>query len=170
MKIQFFTGLLLSAAFVSPQFSQAQSSADSTAINAIMDEEIRTWNKGDAVGYSNHFATDGNFTNILGAFYEGKQEFQAKHEMIFKGLFRQTVLDQHIFSLRFIGSDIAIVQSISTVSGFSESGPPKGSYMDDKGHLHTRLLQILRREGNDWKIIVYHNTDVKQGVPVAEWK
>ncbi len=169
MKIRsFIVGMALAILLSCPQFIHAQKAADSTAIRAILEEETAAWNKGDAVLYSNHFAADGNFTNILGAFYEGKQEFLTRHEQIFKGLFRQTTLSQQLFSLRFLTKDIAVVQSLSTVSGFSPAGPPKGSYMDEKGHLHTKLLQVMKKEGADWKIVVYHNIDVKQGIPVTE--
>jgi len=169
MKIRSFTTYFsLVILLLFPQFLHAQTAADSTAIRAILDEEITAWNKGDAILYSNHFADDGNFTNILGAFYEGKQEFLIRHEQIFKGPFNKTTLNMQIFSFRFLTPGIAIVQSLSTVGGFSPAGPPKGSYMDDKGHLHTKLLQVMKKEGADWKIIAYHNIDVKQGIPVEE--
>ena len=43
-----------------------------------------------------------------------------------------------------------------------------GTNTDDKGRLRTRLLQVLVKEGNEWKITAYHNTDVKSGVPVPD--
>ena len=32
----------------------------------------------------------------------------------------------------------------------------------------TRLLQVLARRGTAWKIVAYHNVDVKPGVEVPE--
>jgi uncharacterized protein (TIGR02246 family) len=52
---------------------------------------VAAWNKGDAQAYSRHFAADGRFTNILGMFFTG-QAFLDRHEEIFKGIFRGTVL------------------------------------------------------------------------------
>ena len=34
----------------------------------VLKEEVAAWNLGDADAYSQHFATDGTFTNLLGMF------------------------------------------------------------------------------------------------------
>ena len=34
--------------------------------------------------------------------------------------------------------------------------------------LRTRLLQVLVKDGGEWKIAAYHNVEVKSGVEVAE--
>ena len=156
-------GLVLS---VSP--IRAQNNPDETAIRQILDSEVTTWNKGDTDGYSRHFAADGTFTNIRGMFFTGHQEFRDRHEAIFKGEFRGTSLKQEIVSLRFIGPDVAIGETLTWVSGFPKAGPPPGTPVDAKGRLRTRLLQVLKKDGGEWKIVVYHNVDVKPGVPVPE--
>src|ERR1700680_1242153 len=46
--------------------SAGQGKPDEAAIRKILQEEVAAWNKGDAQGYSRHFAADGTFTNILG--------------------------------------------------------------------------------------------------------
>ena len=156
-------GLMLFGNVISAQYSP-----DETAIRRILDNEVATWNKGDTDGYSRDFATDGTFTNILGMFFTGHQEFRDRHEAIFKGEFRGTSLKQEIVSLRFIGPDVAIAETLTWVSGFSKAGPPPGTVVDATGRLRTRLLQVLKKDGTEWKIVVYHNVDVKPGVPVPE--
>ena len=146
----------------------AQDSPDETAIRRILDNEVATWNKGDTDGYSRDFAADGTFTNIRGMFFTGHQEFRDRHEAIFKGEFRGTSLKQEIVSLRFIRPDVAIAETLTSVSGFSKAGPPPGTQVDANGRLRTRLLQVLKKDGGEWKIVVYHNVDVKPGVPVPE--
>jgi hypothetical protein len=47
----------------------AQSKPDEDAIRKILDDEITTWDQRDTDGYSSHFAADGTFTNVRGAFY-----------------------------------------------------------------------------------------------------
>ena len=147
---------------------RAQNKPDETAIRQILDSEVTTWNKGDTDGYSRHFAADGTFTNIRGMFFTGHQEFRDRHEAIFKGEFRGTSLKQEIVSLRFIRPDVAIAETLTWVSGFSKAGAPPGTQVDPNGRLRTRLLQVLRKDGGEWKIVVYHNVDVKPGVPVPE--
>jgi uncharacterized protein (TIGR02246 family) len=146
---------------------RAQNNPDETAIRQILDEEVATWNKGDTDGYSRHFAADGTFTNIRGMFFTGHQEFRDRHEIIFTGEFRGTTLKQEVVSLRFIRPDVAIAETLTWVSGFPK-GPPPGTQVDATGRLRTRLLQVLEKDGGEWKIVVYHNVDVKPGVPVPE--
>ena len=73
-----------------------------------------------------------------------------------------------IVSLRFIRSDVAIAETLTWVSGFSKAGPPPGVQLDANGRLRARLLQVLKKDGGEWKTVVYHNVDVKPGVSVPE--
>lgn len=40
--------------------------------------------------------------------------------------------------------------------------------LDAKGQLNTRLLQVVTKEAGAWKIVSYHNVDVKPGTPIPE--
>jgi uncharacterized protein (TIGR02246 family) len=145
----------------------AQNTSDTAAILNIINEETVSWNKGDAETYSRHFAKDGTFTNILGMFHVGHKIFLERHDQIFKTVFLGTELKQEVVSLQFVRPDVAIVETIGWVSGF-KNGPVKGTNLDDKGRLRVRLLQIIAKAGNDWKIMAYHNVDIKVGVPAPE--
>jgi len=140
--------------------------ADEIAIRKIIQDEVAAWNRGDAAAYSRHFATDGTFTNIRGQFFIGYEAFLRQHEVIFQGIFKNTILQQDIVSLKFIGPDVAAVETLTSVSGTPQTAP--GTATDSKGRLRTRLLQVVARRGGEWKIVVYHNVDVKPGVPVPE--
>ena len=146
--------------------SAAQSPADEAAIRKIVQSEIDTWNKGDAVGYSKDFATKGTFTNIRGQFFTGYDGFLKQHQVIFDGIFKNTTLNQRVVSLEFLRADIAIVQTVTTVSGMAQA--PPGVVLDEKHRIRTRLLQIVARDNGVWKIVTYHNTDVKPGSPFTE--
>jgi uncharacterized protein (TIGR02246 family) len=144
----------------------AQSPADEAAIRKIVQNEIDTWNKGDAVGYSRDFATNGTFTNIRGQFFTGYDGFLKQHQVIFDGIFKNTTLNQRVVSLKFVRPDVAIVETVTAVSGLAQ--PPTGVALDDKRRIRTRLLQIVARDNGVWKIVTYHNTDVKPGIPFTE--
>ena len=146
--------------------ANAQSPADSSAIMNVLKEEVSSWNNGDAETYSKHFAESGTFTNIRGMFFTGHKEFFDRHVYIFKGMFNKTVLQQEVISFRFLNPDVAIVETLTWINGFSKDGQPKGVHIDSKGRLHTRLLQVFKKEANDWKIVVYHNVDLKPDTPV----
>ena len=136
------------------------------AIRKIIQDEVNAWNRGDAAAYSSQFATDGTFTNIRGQFFTGYEGFLKQHEVIFKGIFKDTTLGQEIISLKFIKPDVAMVETVTSVSGVREPAP--GMVLDSKGRLRTRLLQVVVRRGREWKIVTYHNVDVKPGIPVPE--
>lgn len=146
----------------------AQGKSEETAVRNIIQDEVAAWNHGDAQAYSRHFAADCTFTNILGTFFTGQKAVLDRHEQIFKGAFRGTVLRQDIVSVRFVRPEIAIVETLNWISGFSPSGPPSGTHADDKGRLRTRLLQLMVKDGGEWKIATYHNVDVKPGVDTPE--
>ena len=150
--------------FVTP--SQAQQNADSMAIQTILQEEVDSWNIGDAQIYSRHFAENGTFTNIRGMFFTGHQEFLDRHIDIFKGMFAKTVLQQEVVSFRFLSPDVALVETLTWITGFPKGSSPKAIYIDDKGRLHTRLLQVFQKQKGDWQIVVYHNVDLKPDTPV----
>ena len=144
-----------------------QNASDTSVILNVIQEETISWNKGDAETYSRHFAEDGTFTNIVGMFSIGHKNFQEKHEQIFKTVFLGTELKQEVVSLKFVDKNAAIVETIGWVSGF-KNGPAKGTYLDDKGRLRVRLLQVMAKNGDDWKIAAYHNVDIKLGISAPE--
>jgi uncharacterized protein (TIGR02246 family) len=148
--------------------SAAQGRPDETAIRNILQEEVTARNKGDAQTYSQHFAADGTFTNILGMFFTGHQAFLDRHEEIFKGMFRGTVLRQDVVSLKFVRPGATVVETLTWISGFSPSGPPSGTHTDAKGRLRTRLLQVMVKDADGWKIVVHHNVDIKPTVTAPE--
>lgn len=76
-------------------------------IREIIRNETESWNKGDAAGYSVDFAQDGLFTNILGQSFTGHDAFLKQHDVIFRGLFRNTVLHQDIEALTFPAPNLA---------------------------------------------------------------
>jgi uncharacterized protein (TIGR02246 family) len=144
----------------------SQASTDETAIRNIIQEEITAWNAGDAVAYSRHFAADGTFTNVRGQFFTGHQAFMERHDFVFKGQFKGSTLKQDIVSLKFPRPDVAIVEVLTSVTEIQQLSP--GTSTDAKGRLRTRLLQVIVKDGGEWKIVAYHNTDVKADVPLPD--
>src|ERR1700687_5293482 len=107
--------------------SAGQGTPDESALRNILHEEVAACISDYAEAYSQHFAADGTFTNIQGMFYTGHQAFLDRHEEIFKGILRGTVLRQEVVSLKFVRPDTAVVETLTWISGFSPSGPPPGT-------------------------------------------
>jgi uncharacterized protein (TIGR02246 family) len=156
----------LALALATASAATPQSSPDEIAIRNIIQEEITAWNAGDAAAYARHFASDGTFTNVRGQFFTGRQAFIDRHDFVFKGQFHGSTLKQDIVSLKFVRPDVAIVEVLTSVAGIQKLSP--GTNTDDKGRLRTRLLQVIAKDGGEWKIVAYHNTDVKSDVPAPE--
>ena len=83
-------------------------------------------------------------------------------------MFKNTTLTQDIVSLTFLRPEIALVDTLTAVSGIAPGTP--GVLKDEKGRLRTRLLQVVAKQDGVWKIVSYHNVDVKPGIPVPEPK
>jgi uncharacterized protein (TIGR02246 family) len=158
--------LVLATVLAATIAAMSQDSPDETAIRSIVQEEIAAWNSGDAVAYARHFAEDGTFTNVRGQFFTGRQAFIERHDYVFKGQFHGSTLKQDIVSLKFVRPDVAVVEVLTSVTGYQKLSA--GTSADAKGRLRTRLLQVLVKEKGEWEIVAYHNTDVKSDVPAPE--
>jgi uncharacterized protein (TIGR02246 family) len=97
---------------------------------------------------------------------KGVEAFRERHERIFSGAYRGSTKQLDVVSLKFVRPDVAIVETVQTVTGFQKLLP--GTSADAKGRLRTRLLQVLVKDGGAWKIAAYHNIDVKGGVAAPE--
>jgi len=155
-------------ALAASNLASGQSSPAEAAIRSIIEEEIAAWNSGDAAAFARHFAADGTFTNIRGQFFTGREAFQERHDFIFKGIYRGTTMKQDIVSLKFVRPEVAVVETITAVIGIEKRVP--GMSLDAHGRLRSRLLQVMVKDGSEWKIVAFHNTDVKPDVPMAEPK
>ena len=158
-------GMALTLLVASASF--AQTAPDETAVRSIIQDEIAAWNQGDAVAYSRHFAADGTFTNITGQFFSGYDAFLKQHQVIFEGRFKQTTLQQDIVSLKFVRPDVAVVEVLTAVAGVVSGQLAQGTNADASGRLRTRLLQVVAKQAGEWKVVAYHNVDVKPGIPLA---
>jgi uncharacterized protein (TIGR02246 family) len=158
--------LVLAAVLFAMVAANPQVSPDETPVRNIIQEEITAWNAGDAAAYSRHFAEDGTCTNIRGELFTGRQAFLQRHDYLFKGPFRGSRLQQDVVSLKFVRPDVAVVEVLTSVTGIQKLSP--GTKTDDKGRLRTRLLQVMVKDGGEWKIAAYHNTDVKSDVQVPD--
>ena len=140
--------------------------ADEQAIRAVLDNQIKGWNTGDAVLHGRDVAEDVLFTNIRGQSFVGADAFTKQHAAILGTVFKNTTGSQDIEELKFLSDDIAVVKLITSVTGIAKM--PGGPVLDAKGRLRTRLLEILVRRGSTWKVVAYHNVDVKPGIDVPE--
>lgn len=165
MKCVLVFAIIVIATFAAKR-AMTQAKPNESAIRSIVQEEAAAWNAGDAVAYSRHFAADGIFVNIRGEYRTGVEAFTRQHESLFNGPFRGSTLHHDVVSVQFVRPDVAVVEVLTSVTGIQKLSP--GTNTDRKGRLRTRLLQVLVKDGGEWKITDYHNTDVKADVPAPD--
>jgi uncharacterized protein (TIGR02246 family) len=90
---------------------------DERQIEQLLGELTDAWNRGDANAYGARYLPDATFTNVNGSFYFGRDEFDRRHEEIFRGIFRGTALAMTIKTLRFVRPDVAVVDVATELSG-----------------------------------------------------
>jgi len=159
------TALMLEVGLFAKLLS-AGSVPDETEVRNIIQAQVAAWNKRDAEAFAQHFAADGTFTNLLGMYYTGHEAFRERHEQLFKGVYRGSLKQEDIVSIKFVRPDVVIVDSLQTITGYQKLLP--GTSADAKRRLRTRLLQVMVKDGEEWKTAAYHNVDVKAGVSARE--
>jgi uncharacterized protein (TIGR02246 family) len=107
---------------------------------------------------SEHVAEDVSFTNIFGTVRFGRAEFQQRHVEIERSIFKGTSVKTSIGKLRFVRSDVAIVDVSGEMTGFAKV--PPGLPVGTDGTLRFRLLEVLVKEKGEWWITEYHNVAV----------
>jgi uncharacterized protein (TIGR02246 family) len=131
---------------------------DETAIRAIVDSEVAAWNRGDAKAFAARFEQDGSFTNIIGQTSFDHATFEQRHEHIFATVYKGSTMKQNIQRIKFITSDVALVDVEALVTGYQRL--PPGVQAPD-GILRTELQQLFVKRNGEWWIASFHNVDVK---------
>jgi uncharacterized protein (TIGR02246 family) len=150
--------LILAVAAMALVFSRvlaAADAADETAIQQLIDNLTRAWNRADAKAFSARYQVDGTFTNVNGTLHLGRDEFERRHAEIFQGTFKGTTLTLTTRNLRLIRRDAAIIDLKVGLHGLQR--PLPGIQIDPDGALLTSLQLVLVKERDGWWIASYHN-------------
>ncbi|WP_371745737.1 SgcJ/EcaC family oxidoreductase [Myxococcus sp. CA033] len=132
---------------------------DEQAIRQMVDVQTQAWNRQDAVVWSQDFAPDADFINIVGTLYEGQPQIQERHAAIFQTLFKGSQSKVTIRRVAFPASDVAVVDTTHEVTG--HQGLPPGVQNTEPGLLRTQMRYVMNRVGGMWRIVAAQNTDVK---------
>jgi uncharacterized protein (TIGR02246 family) len=81
-------------------------------------------------------------------------------------VYRGSKKQEDIVAIKFLRPDVALVDILQTITGYQKLLP--GTTADSKGRLRSRLLQVMVKNGGEWRVAAYHNVDVKPGTPVPE--
>ena len=137
---------------------------DRIAIHAILAAQDAAWTRNDADGFAAATTDDVVFTNVVGLFTVGRAPFTRQCARIFTGRYRGSRLVQTVDHIAFVRPDVAIVNTVLSVTGY-ESLPP-GAHSDD-GVLRTRCEQVMVADAGRWQVASFHNVPVNTAAIAA---
>jgi uncharacterized protein (TIGR02246 family) len=141
------------------EVSFAQDAALEAPIRAIVADQVVAWNAGDGQAYARHLAPDASFTNLFGMVMYGAPAFAKRHAEILGTFYKGTTKHHFIRRIRFVTSDVAIVDIDNEVRGVTTM--PGGIVVPPDGVVKTQLMEVFVRREGPWWIEAYHNVDLK---------
>jgi uncharacterized protein (TIGR02246 family) len=130
------------------------STADETEIMKVLAEQDSAWAAGDADAYTAQALPEICFTNVVGAYSIGKEPLLAQVRRIFSTIYKGSNTKTTLVHITKIGNDIAIVDTISRMTGFNR--PAMASVVID-GATYSRLQQTMIKRDGAWWIASIHN-------------
>lgn len=142
-----------------PLIAFEQDTAGEVQIRAIVAEQAAAWDAGDGAAYAKDLAPDASFTNLFGMVMYGAAAFTERHQLILATFYKGTTKHHVIRRIRFVTSDVAIVDIDNQVRGVKTM--PAGIAVPPDGIVRTQLMEVFVRRGDRWWIEAYHNVDTK---------
>lgn len=137
----------------------AQVAPDEATIRALVAAQALAWDAGDGEAYSKDIAPDVSFTNLFGMVMYGSRAFTERHKQILADFYKGTTKSHTIRRIRFVTSDVAIVDIDNEVRGVKAM--PAGIGVPSDGIVRTQLMEVFVRRDGRWWIEAYHNVDTK---------
>jgi uncharacterized protein (TIGR02246 family) len=130
-------------------------------IELILTGLADAWNDRDAEAWVDAFAETSTFTNILGMHFPERAANKARHDQLFRTIFRDSTLGAEVLRVRMLGSHAAVADLEFRLRGYQ--GLPPGIVETEPGLLRTRLISVLERRNGRWWIVASQNTAILPG-------
>jgi uncharacterized protein (TIGR02246 family) len=125
------------------------STADRTAIEALVASLDAAWNAGDGEGFAAPFAADADFVNVRADHHQGRAAIAAGHTAILQTIYAGSKNRYTVETARLIHPDVALTHAEAVLD--VPSGPLAGRH-------RARFSLVLVRAGQGWQIASFHNT------------
>ena len=122
---------------------------DEAAIRAIIAGLADAWTRGDSDAWGRAFAEDADFTVWNGLYVKGRAAIARGHAQIFSTIYKDTKLDAHVRSIRFLRDDVAVVHVEGSVVKKGEPSP--ASPIDCP-------VLVMTRDKGQWLVAAFQNT------------
>ncbi|MDQ0574641.1 SgcJ/EcaC family oxidoreductase [Agromyces albus] len=126
-------------------------SEDETAIQAVLVDSYTAWEAGDAEGMVANYTADATAI-MTGSFRDSRDAVRENMALAFEGPLKGTSTYNKQLSLRFVGSDGAIVVSESGILFPGQSEIPDAAKVN--------ATWVFEKRDGRWLIAAYHNSPV----------
>lgn len=127
--------------------------ASTLAVNELLENFVKTWNKKDLEGFGDLFTADAEFTDVVGQTAIGKDAIIKQHIFPFENVMRLAKFEMKDAYIREITASLFIVSALWKVTG---SITPDGRPLPDRNGV---LQLIIEKSENDYLIKLVHNSD-----------
>ena len=124
---------------------------DEAAIKAVLGDSYRAWAAGDADGMVANYTPDATAI-MTGPFRDSRDAIRSSMALGFAGPLKDSSTYNKPISIRFVGSDAAI---LVTESGILFAGDTE---VTDAGKVN--CTWVLEKRSGKWLIAAYHNSPV----------
>jgi uncharacterized protein (TIGR02246 family) len=131
---------------------------DEAAVRVLEARQADAWNHHDAKAYASLFTDDGDVVNVVGWWWKGRPQIEAKLTAAFALAFRDSTLTVTDVSVRFLTPDIAVAHVLWSMTG---AKMPPGIPEPRQGI----QVQVLQRAAGGWLITTFQNTSSVPEVP-----
>jgi uncharacterized protein (TIGR02246 family) len=136
--------------------------ASDPAVTACIDALFEAWNSKDPATFAAVFATDAEFTDVIGNHVTGRQGIAELHVFPFTKMFQAATLTRTDIQARALTADWVTIDAAWSLTGHTT---PLGDERPDwAGSMHV----IARGDGTGWSPTVVHNVLIRSGgAPLA---
>ncbi len=124
--------------------------ADETALRDLFAELLAAWGRGDGRAYGALFTDDAEYVAFDGSNTKGSHAIAATHQRLFDSWLKGTRLIGQIDSLRFLGTDAAVIVATGATVMPGKDRPVRPSI---------QTLVAARRDG-EWRFVSFQNTRI----------
>ncbi|MEV2220739.1 SgcJ/EcaC family oxidoreductase [Nocardia vinacea] len=126
---------------------------DDTQLSAVFQQVMQTWTDNDAAAFGALFTDDSDYVSYDGTRASGREEHQANHDKLFRGVLAGSALVGELESIRYVTPDVAIVHGTASVL------MPWRSRLPERRLSRQTLVLVRTPEG--WRITAIHNGRVR---------
>jgi uncharacterized protein (TIGR02246 family) len=124
---------------------------DEAAIQAVLADSYQAWEAGDAAGMVADYTPDATAI-MTGSLRDSREVIRGNMALAFAGPLKGSSTCNKQLSLRFVGSDAAILVSESGILFAGDTEVP-----DER---KVNATWVLKKRDGQWKIAAYHNSPV----------